>query len=252
MNKEVNGEPQSNKAIKGYVRKILPFSSVDGPGNRTIIFLQGCSFRCGYCHNPETIALGSAITTGEVQLRTPEEIVQEVMKFKNFISGVTLSGGECTLQPEFLLALVQALKKEAFHILIDTNGDFDQAYYERLRPWVDGFMLDVKSVDPSAHKTLTGEDNKKVLENLHRMANDQTLYEVRTVIVPDWPDNAATVEHVSQVLASKSPGTRYKLIRFRPHGVVGLYREIPMPTEPEMEKLKSLALNTGLSQVILV
>ena len=248
----MNGELKNSEVIKGYVRKILPFSSVDGPGNRTIIFLQGCSFRCGYCHNPETIALGSAVTTGEVQLRAPEDIVQEVLKFKSFISGVTISGGECTLQPEFLLALVKALKKESFHIRIDTNGDFDQAYYERLRPWVDGFMLDVKSVDPSAHKTLTGEDNKSVIENLHRMADDQILYEVRTVIVPDWPDNDATVKSVSALLAAKSPGTRYKLIRFRPHGVVGLYKEMPMPTEPEMEELKNLALNAGLSQVILV
>ncbi|SCZ78343.1 radical SAM protein [Acidaminobacter hydrogenoformans] len=242
----------SDEAFKGYVKKILPFSSVDGPGNRSIIFLQGCSFRCGYCHNPETIALGSAVTTGEIRLRTPDDVVQEVLKYKSFISGVTISGGECTLQPEFLLALVKALKKEAFHILIDTNGDFDQAYYERLRPWVDGFMLDVKSIDPEAHKKLAGEDNQKVIENLHRMAGDRTLYEVRTVIVPDWPDNTATVTSVSKVLAEKSPSTRYKLIRFRPHGVVGLYKALPMPKETEMENLKKIASDAGLSQVILV
>lgn len=236
----------------GYVRRILPFSSVDGPGNRTIIFLQGCSFRCGYCHNPETIALGSALSTADVQLRTPEDVVQEVLKYRLFISGVTISGGECTLQPEFLLALVKALKKEKFNVLIDTNGDFDQAYYERIRPWVDGFMLDVKSVDPQAHLDLTGEDNHQVIENLKRMAKDQTLYEVRTVVVPEWPDNAATVTYVSKMLASQAPETRYKLIRFRPHGVTGLFKDKSMPSHIEMEKLEKIALDAGLKQVILV
>jgi len=243
---------EHNQNSKGYVRKILPFSSVDGPGNRTIIFLQGCSFRCGYCHNPETIALGGTLKTNEIHLKSPEEVLSEVLKYKNFISGVTISGGECTLQPEFLLALAKALKKEDFNILIDTNGDFNQAYYERLKPWVDGFMLDVKSIDPLAHKALTGEDNQLVIANLNRMAQDQTLYEVRTVVVPEWPDNANTVSYVSQVLAANAPNTRYKLIRFRPHGVVGQFKDSPMPSHTEMEKLEKIALNAGLKQVVLV
>jgi len=245
-------EQVQNLSLMGYVRRILPFSSVDGPGNRTIIFLQGCSFRCGYCHNPETIALGSVLSTDEVSLRSPEDVVQEVLKYRLFISGVTISGGECTLQPEFLLDLVKALKKENFNVLIDTNGDFDQAFYERIRPWVDGFMLDVKSVNPEAHKELTGEDNQRVLENLNRMAQDRTLCEVRTVIVPEWLDNTHTVSYVSKVLAAHAPETRYKLIRFRPHGVVAQFKGKTMPNHTEMEKLEKIALDAGLKQVILV
>lgn len=183
---------------------------------------------------------------------TPEDVLREVLKYRLFISGVTISGGECTLQPEFLLDLVKALKKESFNILIDTNGDFSQDYYERLKPWVDGFMLDVKTVNPEAHRELTGEDNQQVIENLNRMAQDQTLYEVRTVIVPEWPDNESTVSYVSGVLAAHAPETRYKLIRFRPHGVVGQFKDMPMPGHAEMEKLEKTALDAGLKQVILV
>jgi pyruvate formate lyase activating enzyme len=245
-------EQIQNLSPVGYVRRILPFSSVDGPGNRTIIFLQGCSFRCAYCHNPETIALGSVLSTDEVSLRSPEDVVQEVLKYRLFISGVTISGGECTLQPEFLLALVKLLKKEDFNVLIDTNGDFDQAYYERIKPWADGFMLDIKSVNPEAHRELTGEDNQQVLENLRRMAQDQTLCEVRTVIVPEWPDNANTVSYVSRVIAAYAPETRYKLIRYRPHGVVGQFKDKSMPCHTEMEILEKIALDAGLKQVILV
>lgn len=245
-------EPIQIRSPMGYVRRILPFSSVDGPGNRTIIFLQGCSFRCAYCHNPETIALGSALSTDEVRLMAVEDVIREVLKYRLFISGVTISGGECTLQPEFLLALVKALKKEDFNVLVDTNGDFDQAYYECLKPWVDGFMLDVKSVNPQAHRELTGEDNQPVIKNLYRMAQDQTLYEVRIVIVSEWPDNVNTVSYVSQVLASNAPNTRYKLIRFRPHGVVGQFKNKSMPDHTEMEKLEKIAIEAGLNQVILV
>lgn len=183
---------------------------------------------------------------------TPEDVVREVLKYRLFISGVTISGGECTLQPEFLLSLAKALKKESFNVLIDTNGDFSQAYYERLKPWADGFMLDVKAVSPEAHRELTGEDNQQVIENLNRMAQDQTLYEVRTVIVPEWPENANTVSYVSSVLAAHAPETRYKLIRFRPHGVLGQFKDMPMPDHTEMEKLDKIALDAGLKQVILI
>lgn len=176
----------------------------------------------------------------------------QVMTYSRFLSGVTLSGGECTQQPQFLLALCAALKAKGLHVLIDTNGDFDAALYEDLRALADGFMLDVKSVDPEAHRRLTGRDNACVLDNLQRMAADKVLHEVRTVIVPAWPDNRATVAFVSRLLAAYDPNVRYKLIRFRPHGVTGLLKASPMPEEAEMKQLEALAKSFGLTQVRLV
>jgi pyruvate-formate lyase-activating enzyme len=237
---------------KGYIRSILPFSSVDGPGNRTIVFFQGCGFRCGYCHNPETIPLGVDLTTNEVSLKSPEEVVSSVLKYRRFISGVTLSGGECTIQPDFLLELVQALKVHDLHILIDTNGDFDEALYKQLTPLIDGYMLDVKSVDPKAHLELTGRDNLQVLANLKRMARDHVLYEVRTVFVPKRLDNLSTVQTVSACLAELSPNTRYKLIRFRAHGVTGAMKNLSSPDIIEMEHYVNIAREMGLKQVILI
>ena len=105
--------------IKGVINKILPFSSVDGPGNRTGIFMQGCNFNCAYCHNPETIEIGHSKLTLSM---TVEEVIKEIVKTKAFISGITVSGGECTLQQEFLTALFKEVKKMDLSTFVDTNG----------------------------------------------------------------------------------------------------------------------------------
>lgn len=238
--------------MNGYVRRILPFSSVDGPGNRTIIFLQGCGFNCAYCHNPETIPSGPNSAPDEISLRSADEVTREVLKYKAFVSGITISGGECTLQPDFLVSLLKALKAHNFHVLIDTNGDFDESLYQSLAPFTDGFMLDVKAVSPEAHKQLTGRDNTLVLENLIRMAKDHKLYEVRTVVVPNRLNNEETVETLSRWLSDINPDIRYKLIRFRPHGVVGDFKNASVPSNIEMVKLEKLARLSGLTQIILV
>lgn len=238
--------------MKGYLRRILPFSAVDGPGNRTVLFFQGCGFHCDYCHNPETIPAGADCSTEEVFFRTPEDVVGEVLKYQMFISGVTISGGEATLQPEFLISLVKILKKHQLNILIDTNGDFDVSYYNRLTPWIDGYMLDIKAIDQNCHKQLTGRDNTHVLENMIRMAKDHKLYEVRTVVVPDQLDNEGTVSAVSKCLEPIDPDIRYKLIRFRPMGVKGKYQNIRQPDNTEMELLENIATSNGMKNVIIV
>ncbi len=86
--------------MEGFVRKILNSSAVDGPGNRMVIFLQGCNLNCTYCHNPETIDIIKE-AHDSIQIMKPEDILERVLKVKPFISGVTFSGGECTLQYDF-------------------------------------------------------------------------------------------------------------------------------------------------------
>ena len=128
------------------VRKIISQSTVDGPGNRVAVFLQGCNIRCAYCHNPETQALQDA----EAKEMSVEEVVAEVRKGLPFIRGITVSGGECMLQAEFITALFQAVKQlaqETGHpltCLIDSNGTIPFARYPELMAVCDGVMLDVK------------------------------------------------------------------------------------------------------------
>lgn len=273
------------------VNRILPFSSVDGPGNRTVIFLQGCNYNCLYCHNPETInkctdcrlclpacpvgALGSkdlkVTWDPEICVRcdaclsacrsksspkgvymTVEEVMKEINKVRPFISGITVSGGECTLQKDFLVKLFNTVHGSGLSAFVDTNGSLDFSKESELTTAMDMVMLDIKSYDDEEHKMLTGMSNYNVLKNAEYLAQIDKLYEVRTVIVPELLDNRRNVFEISRLISRLGPNIRYKLIGFRPVGVVDEMKNIPVPSEALMEELKALALENGCRNVVLV
>lgn len=275
----------------GLVNRILPFSSVDGPGNRSVIFLQSCDFDCLYCHNPETINLcnhcgrcveacpygllslvNKKITWNKQACRqcgkclracnrnsspkvvrmNVDEVVQEIIKVKSFISGITVSGGECTLQLEFLTALLNKIKKIGLTVFIDTNGSVPLYDKEELVDVMDMAMIDVKAYDPKEHEKLTGMDNKIILENVKYLAEINKLYEVRTIIAPGILNNQYNVDMISKMITTLNPQIRYKLIKYRPIGVRTELVDSYLPTDEMMNELIDLALNNGCKDVNLV
>ena len=275
--------------IEGTINRILPFSNVDGPGNRTVIFFQGCNFRCTYCHNPETIgkctlcsicqkscpANALSIDKGKMkwieklclscdkcitfcpansdpraEVLTVNQVIEKIKETAPFISGVTFSGGECTLQMEFLYELVKAVNHLDLSTCIDTNGSIPLWDYTDLVEASSIFILDVKSFSPWKHNVLTEYDNTIVLKNLHILGETSKLYEVRTVIAPDVLDNENTVRNVSQIIAVINPNLRYKLIKCQPHGLHNdLLKSCP-PSDKYMEFLQSIAINNGCKNII--
>lgn len=221
------------------VNKIIPFSSVDGPGNRTAIFLQGCNFDCKYCHNPETknvcVSCGECVekcpmgalsivdnkviydidkccncdtcikvcknhSSPKIRKMTPNMAYEEIKKQMPFIRGVTISGGECTLYHEFIKELFEICKKNNLHTLIDSNGTLDFEKYSELLSVTDGVMLDVKAYNDEEHKNVTGMTNTMVLKNATYLAGLGKLYEVRTVVVPDLFDTKETIKNTARLL----------------------------------------------------
>lgn len=276
--------------IKGLVNRIIPFSSVDGPGNRTAIFLQGCNFNCLYCHNPETInicnncsacvrhcpygALSSQnneviwdsekcrkcdiclkvcpnCSSPKAVLMDVAEVVNEVKKVRSFISGVTISGGECTLQSEFLEALFEEIKKMNLTAFVDTNGSVPFWEMPGLTSLMDMAMVDIKSFDLKEHIRLTGKDNINVLKNVEYLSRIGKLYEVRTVIVPDILDNYRNVNGISKLIASLDPDIRYKLIKYRPFGVRKDKMESKVPSDGMMNELAEIATANGCKSVVI-
>lgn len=278
--------------MRAPVNRIVPFSSVDGPGNRTAVFLQGCNFNCRYCHNPETIRVcthcGACVSVcpvgalriedGEVRYDwakckmcdacihvcphsscprirnlSDEECMHEIEKQIPFIRGVTVSGGECTLHRDFLVALSRRVRAHGLGFLLDSNGNYDFSSDGELLNAVDGVMLDVKAWDAENHLRLTGADNDLVKRNLDFLATAGKLEEVRTVVAPDWMNPEETVEAVSRRLVSLgAANTRYKIIRYRPMGVRSEYRDQSVPTKERLNALAERANALGIANTVLI
>ncbi len=171
--------------IKGSVNSIESLGLVDGPGIRTVIFLNGCSLRCKYCHNPEMFLKGSSNMTAK-------ELLDKIKRYKPYYKrnngGVTFSGGEPLMQPEFLLEMCKLLKKENIHIALDTAG-YGLGNYENILKYVDLIIFDIKHTDYEAYKELTGREITKSEEFL-RVANKlNKKFWVRQVIIPGLTDN---------------------------------------------------------------
>ncbi len=236
----------------GYIRNMIRNSAVDGPGNRYVVFLQGCQFRCLYCHNPETIEIVQNMNSDaliEVHSYTPELLVSEILPYRDYISGVTFSGGECTLQFDFLLEVCKQLKVEGISVLIDTNGLLASDQLVRLSEYVDGFMLDLKALDPKIHKALTGVDNSLVLENFRLLNQLNKLYEIRTVIIPDFVDDEALIKWLA---ANGGCHIRYKLIAFRKHGIREDGNRLNIPNSAYMKEIENYAIQNGFTNTVLI
>ncbi|MFM2076662.1 MAG: hypothetical protein RJA49_552 [Actinomycetota bacterium] len=218
----------------GLVADTITFSNVDGPGNRFVVFLQGCNFDCVACHNPQTIPLA-----GGDHFRTDVgDLLARIRRAAPFLGGITVSGGEATLQPEFLLALFTAVKADPelrrLTCFVDSNGSCDDATWRHLAPVTDGAMIDLKCFDPAIHQQMTGQPNAPVLRSIELLAGMGKLYEVRLLIVAGLNDDPALLRRTGEWLASVDPAMRVKVIGFRRHGARPHEPELPEPTPDQL------------------
>lgn len=234
------------------VRRIIPNSLVDGSGNRTAIFLQGCNLRCDYCHNPETqkiYSYESSDANSQIRWMTAEEVFNEIDKDIPFIRGITLSGGECTLYPQFIKELFILGKKAGLSCLIDSNGTIDFSLYPDLMEVCDGVMLDVKAWDKNKFKVLTGGNNEIVKKNIRFLAEIDKLEEIRIVCIPEEVDAENVLEGIKETIGDKIANIRLKLIKFRNHGVTGRLKDTNSPSDAYMNNLENLALEKGFRYI---
>ena len=279
--------------MKAPVNKIIPFSNVDGPGNRTSIFFQGCPFNCRFCHNPETIHLclgcgecvkscpagalsfdagGKVVWNREacvqcdtcikvcphdaspkIRWMTVEEVLAEIRRALPYIAGITTSGGECTLQNEFLIALFSEVRKLGKTCLIDSNGSFDFEADPRVLEVSEGVMLDVKAVEKDWSDELISFPRDVVLKNLDYLLRVGKLYEVRTLIFPDRDrENEETVRYVAEHIRD---GCFYKIICYRPYGVRERYQKLLGEFETDAdyaERFAALARDLGATKAYVI
>lgn len=264
---------------KAPVNKIIPFSSVDGPGNRTAVFLQGCNFNCRYCHNPETRNMckncGECVPgcpTGALKLRggkvtfepalccgcdtcirtcphgcsprirwlTAEEVFAAIRRQISYIRGVTVSGGECTLYPGFLKEFFTVCQAAGLETMIDSNGTLAFSQYPELMEVTDAVMLDIKAWGSEDHLRVTDASNRMVLENAACLAKEGKLYEVRTVVVPGLFDCEETVRKTAAFLA---PYLQIRDIRYKiiTYRPMGVRKEYAQYQSPDRSYMERLA-----------
>ena len=227
----------------GLVADTIPFSSVDGPGNRFVVFLQGCNFDCIACHNPQTIPGHEPIEGVDgPRRRTVEEVVVEIRRAAPFVRGVTASGGEATQQPAFLHDLFAAVRGDAdlAHLtcLVDSNGACDASTWDRLAPVMDGAMIDLKCLDPRLHVEMTGQPNERVLASIGHLHDLGRLHEVRLLLIAGVNDDAGLLRRTAEWLAAVDDRMRVKVIGFRRHGA---RPHDPPLAEPSPDALEAAA-----------
>ncbi len=170
---------------KAKIHSIQTLGTVDGPGIRFVIFLQGCPLRCLYCHNPDTFNINNFKLE-----KTADELLLEYEKNKEFCSGgITVTGGEPLLQIDFLIHFFKKAKEKGINTCIDTSGATfnknDTSKFDELMKYTDIVMLDIKHIDDEEHIKLTGSSNKNILNFALYLSDKNIPVWIRHVAVPN-------------------------------------------------------------------
>ncbi len=227
--------------VTGLIADTIPFSLVDGPGNRFAVFLQGCNMDCVACHNPQTIPGHSPIEGHHPVRRSVGDLLDDIRRAAPFVSGVTVSGGEATQQPAFLAALFEAIKADPdlrrLSCLVDSNGACEPAVWDRLAPVFDGAMIDLKCLDPDIHLRMTGAPNDQVLHSIEHLHSIDRLTEVRLLILRGVNDGTGLIRSTGAWLAAVDPTMRIKVIGFRSHGARPHDPPLEEPTCDDLDRI---------------
>ncbi|MFU0824649.1 pyruvate formate-lyase-activating protein [Clostridium sp.] len=236
---------------KGRIHSIESMGLVDGPGIRTVVFFQGCPLRCAYCHNPDTWNM-----QGGTEF-TPEELLKKILRFKPYFEksggGVTFSGGEVLLQPDFLLEILKLCKENDIHTTLDTSG-FGLGKYDEILKYTDLVILDIKHVDDAGYKNLTGQGKKGLDEFLKALAKSGTKLWIRHVVVPKITDSEEHISKLAHIIKQIDNVEKVELLPYHTLGVnkydrLGL--DYLLKDTPPMDKNKLKGLESLLTRLLL-
>lgn len=206
----------------GRIHSFETFGSVDGPGVRFVIFFQGCRMRCRYCHNPDSWKKDAG-TEYSVQ-----DIVKKALRYRMYWGnegGVTASGGEALLQMDFLLELFKAFKEHGVNTCLDTAaGPFEDdveylTKFEALMQVTDLVMLDLKHIDPQAHKSLTGISNENILKCARFLSDHGKDMWIRHVLVPGINDGERALTSLGEFIKTLKTVKRVEVLPYHDFGV---------------------------------
>ena len=231
--------------MKGRVHSYQSLGTVDGPGIRFVVFLQGCNLRCAYCHNPDTWDFGGG------EEASAKEVVEKALKCKDFFGkkgGITLSGGEPLCQAEFSTEILKLAKENGLNTCVDTSGDLLNDKTKELLKYADRVLLDVKFKSDDEYKKYVGCNLSTVLEFLAYLNDQKIPTTLRKVIVPTVSDSAENVEFLNDLVEKYPCVDKIELLPFRKicqakydnMGIPFPFGDLETPTKKDMEKLEKL------------
>ena len=260
--------------MTGRIFEVKRFAVHDGDGIRTTVFFKGCPLKCIWCHNPEGIesqpqqafyahkcigcgmckevpftqCLGDArVSYGEDV--TVESLLPRLLEDKEFFEnsggGVTLSGGECLVQADFCAELLQKLKNEGIHTAVDTCGFVSKAAFDKVIPFTDVFLYDLKAFDEDVHIKCTGQSNKQILQNLTYLDSLGKPVEIRIPYVPEYNDDQ--MEKIANFLAGLKNIVKVRVLPYHNYAgskyeALGMENTLPqhLPTDKEIQQAEIL------------
>lgn len=220
----------------GYINKLESFGSVDGPGIRFVVFLQGCPMRCKFCHNPETwkFANGETAATLGAMAMTADELLDKALHYKTYWGrdgGITVSGGEPLAQLDFMIEFFEKAKVAGVHTCIDTSGaTFSRepavfAKFEKLMAVTDLLLVDIKHIDAAAHKELTGHGNENIIDFYRYLDEIRKPIWIRHVLVPGISDDDAALLRTRDFIRTLGNVQRVEVLPYHAFAL-GKYAEL--------------------------
>lgn len=235
----------------GRIHSLESLGTVDGPGIRFVVFMQGCVLRCQFCHNPDTWDANKGTEY------TPGQLMEEIIKYKSYINssggGVTFTGGEPLLQADFILEVCKKCKEEGVSVAIDTSGFIMNDVVEEILSYADLVLLDIKNYDPEVYKTVTGVSLSPTLRFLDYLKEKKLETWVRYVLVPGLTDNLESIRELSDYLDQYPNIAKIELLGFHKMGEYK-WKELDLdyklydtkePTKELMQTVKEILEKNG-------
>ena len=235
----------------GKIHSIETFGTVDGPGIRYVVFMQGCTLKCKYCHNRDTWD----INHGEE--KTVEQLLEGILKYKSYMinsgGGVTVSGGEPLVQAEVVTELFKKLKELGIHTALDTSGSIPISdKIKELLNYTDLVLLDIKHIDNDKAKNLTGLSNKNNLDFAKYLDNHKIPVWIRQVLIPGYTDDESDLKKLKQFIDSLNNVENVEVLpyhnlgKFKWEEIEGKY-ELENVSAPSNEDVENAKLILGIN-----